>query len=453
MPYKEFKKKLTMSNPLAQTDILGSFDFFTTIVSLDSVDSNQIGAIAEIVSDYDAAFKFKSGELTSDLYKALVKVIPLAVHELTHFLDSTSTIWGLRHLVKLNSAYSSDIALGGTEEDFYRAKEFHDYARSLRLPDYYTVIYREVENNLPWQFDMTIGKKFDGTGHPSDFPIVFSRFKNANNQLLVRSPLSTVSLLEASATSQELWSIASLLGVCEAGFSEVEKRVQEQEFLNFLYEPELTEYSVCAHIVANLQGSKDIFSTFMLTAHILRITLNFPEQAFENIRSNCPIDELLNASKEDAFVLAIYSGLEQRDRGLLFYLLCVALPEESYVNPVAMRNGVEVAVSRLGSTINNLEAQVIEEARNLAEIISQSELQSLKLLGAAGISNLEKIGLENYVLPFSTLELPEMYLGDATSIRLFSHESPILADLDIEECFDELASGHLWVENFSEACI
>lgn len=126
MSLDKLKKTFRSYKRLLESDTLGSFDFFTCIICLDSIDSAGLGNYLEA--------------LTTKNYLAQCKLAPLAAHEFTHFIDSTSTVWGMNHLNKMNEAYCANNAMGGSEQEFYKAKSFLEHARSLRLPAYYTLI-------------------------------------------------------------------------------------------------------------------------------------------------------------------------------------------------------------------------------------------------------------------------------------------------------------------------
>ncbi|MDH4396552.1 MAG: hypothetical protein QE278_12810 [Limnobacter sp.] len=66
-------------------------------------------------------------------YERRKKVMTLAAHEYTHFVDATSSIWGMRHLSRVNACHSVDSAY---EAEFFVLKDTYDYMRSIRLPDY-----------------------------------------------------------------------------------------------------------------------------------------------------------------------------------------------------------------------------------------------------------------------------------------------------------------------------
>lgn len=190
MNFADFKQTTQRFNVLKRSDVAGSYHFGTATVSLESLERRDINAIIQPCETLAGRQK-----LSGPQYEALAKVMPLAAHEYTHFIDSTSTVWGIKLLASMNAAYSCSDALQQDESQFWRAKRFYDFLRSIALPDYYT-IKRGVKSTRPWSAIVTAGILFDGNGRATDRTVLFQRFKNALNEEIVRSPISSVPFLK-----------------------------------------------------------------------------------------------------------------------------------------------------------------------------------------------------------------------------------------------------------------
>ncbi|HGV9225523.1 TPA: hypothetical protein ACNOJ7_000834, partial [Citrobacter amalonaticus] len=59
---------------------------------------------------------------------------------------------------------------------------------------------------------------------------------------------------------------------------------------------------------------------------------------------------------------------------------------------------------------------------------------------------------ESFILPFDSMELPPVYLGDATIYDFFQTNITKNPDYDLEELYLRLHKGQSWVERFIEAC-
>lgn len=451
--YETFKSKMKSENPFEAVDTQGSFDFFTSIVSLDALNQSHIINFTQDHGDYTHLLIDENSHISPELYADLCKIVPLAIHELAHFVDSTSTLWGLRHLQLMKNAYECDDRKGGVEADFHKAKTFSDHLRSLRLPTYYTLRNEDVPNTRPWQSRISIGKVFDSRGKLSEKPVLFSRFSNSEGQLLVRSPISMVSLLEASAMAQELRVSAFLLSQCEPNFYVVESARFARETLNYLYDPSITEYSVCVHVIANMQQCADAASAFTLCEKIVALVLNFPESMWRVVLESCDLAQVLNIPAGHAFENSFRSGLASQDRGILYYLLCAAVPKNSLESLESLTSGVAAALHRLGIDKSQMLIAARAEAEMIASELFSSRIESIRKLASAGINNFHETVERRSSATMSKLHLPEVYLGDGTGWRLYNNENNVLADLSVDQCFNELHFGESWVHRFAEACV
>lgn len=451
MDFLDFKNKTAKTNLLNEVDVLGPYDFYTSIISLDSLKEHHAAEASRIIKSMPNFFEFKnSRKISGDEYVALAKVLPLVYHEYTHFIDANSTCWGLDYLKKMSSAYSSR---SGKENVFCKAKEFFDYSRCIRLPKYYTVIDKRNGNLRPWRSDVTIGHLFSSSGVPTKNSIIFSRFSNRQGDLLVRSPISTVSLLEASAMAQEIYIQNLLLKCCDSDFQVVERKLIEEKTVQYLYNPNLTEYSVCAHIVANKMGTPDVSEAFRACTILTRFVLNFPEWAFDQIAKFCPVSDVLGVAKGHPFCKSVKTGLEHRNYGIAYYLLCSALPS----NFASVNSSIKPAISRSLRVLRidmeelmEMSSMAIERA---AKELVQSEISTIANLAEAGMKNYRIIDPFSCEINFSKLHLPPALLGDSEKFNLFSSDENNLSDFDLDQCFNEMYAGQEWVERFSESCI
>lgn len=438
MNFEKLKDTLKSYRRLLEADTLGSFDFFTCIICLDSIDTRAFDKFIEAKNSKD--------------YLYLSKVTPLIIHEFTHFIDSTSTVWGMNHLRKMNDAYCSNNAKGGEECDFYKAKYFLEHARSLRLPDYYTLIDRSKRPVRPWQSRITMGKQFGLDGKISDNPILFSHFANAHGELLARSPVSTVSLLEASAMSNEMVARLALVNELDDDARVVENRMYEKEALSYIYNQNITEYSVCVHILANHLQCKDLFAAFQICSIITRLVLNFPKSLIKTVLNSAKIHDILDIPEGHAFEDRMQLGIRSHNLGILYYLICSALPKDSAERKSKVIPGIERSLSKLGLSLELISNEARKEIDEIGQELNGSKLGAINALSRSGVDNFKKIPFSSTNLDFSKLSLPSVYLGDGVEVRIFGNEESVLNNVGIEEIFNELHEGQEWVERFSEAC-
>ena len=455
MKLSDFKQKTKKWNCFAAIDILGSFDFYTSIVSLDSLTSKDIG-IAQIKL-YEFLLKKANNTtvvLNPSSYQEIEKVFPLAAHEYTHFIDATSTIWGLRHLNLMKEAYEADDAMGGTEADFYKAKIFFDHIRTIRLPEYYTLRHGNSTNTKPWQYQFSSGRLFDSAGRPSQRTVVFTRFMNSNGDFLVRSPISIVSLLEMSAMAQELFINMFLLANTDDDFQAVEGTQYNAKLMDYLYNPDITEYSVCVHLVANILKLTDPATAFKVCNGLVGVILDMPTEYFLDLGHRCPIADIIKSPAHHRNVTYLRDGLYSRDYGTLFFLLCHALPAGDYTSIQSVTKHIETAINRVGADFQEMQSESELEAGELYAQLKNASMSEIARLAEAGFANFKKIEYIREKLPFEELNLPPVLSSDSKSVKVFPSTNNKLSTFNIESAFDNLYSfGQTWVERISEACL
>ncbi|EHH1093693.1 hypothetical protein J7G18_000896 [Vibrio parahaemolyticus] len=448
MPLTNLHK--TRKNLLAKVDVLGSFDFYTTIVSLESCENKDIQNILNGRDEYKRSIHNRE-RLSFSTYQSFSKVYPVATHEYTHFIDCTSTLWGMRYLEAMSNAYTADDRrFGGTESGFHHAKKFSDLIRFTRLPDYYTFRTSATDFSRPWKYQESIGNRFDNQGYISDKPILFITFTNAIDQKMVRAPISTLSVLECSAMAQEVqgkMSLIMMLGDERA----VELTRYQEEMRQYLYNPDLTEYSVCAQLLAVKMQQPDIVEVFRACALICRLVLNTPTSVYEIIALNYDFTMLWGHHPQAIeFANKVKLGLKIHEPGILFYLLCQFIPHSTTFCDI--EKTIINAYNKLGIPLTDLESIAKNDAASHAKTLSGSKVFHIRELSLSGHENFARIKWGRSAIQFHELNIPPVLLGDYTKADLMSGNSNRLQTYNIDALYDELVEGQLWVDRFTEAC-
>jgi hypothetical protein len=452
MPLKDLANTSRRWNCFSKVDLLGYFDFYTYAVSLNSL----LPESFRKASAHTEAQKNGFESMPLDVYKAIEQPFTLAVHEYTHFIDATSTVWGMRHLHMLNDAnLCATKRMPNGAAEFHRAKKFYDHVRSLRLPDYYTEHYETKNKNRPWTASITGGLTFDLGGNLTRRPTIFVRFGNEDMEPIVRSPLSTVSVLEVSAYGNELRSRMSLLSKVREDEQLVERFEQQRAVMDYIYNANITEYSVCAHLIANLQSCKDVLTAYRLASTIARISLNFPSSAVQSVLDKLPLAlEKTQGWKQDSEPTSLLlQGVQAHDVGTIFYVIACLLPMGSDKDFSTASSGLNHALGLIGLNLENLRKLAKEEVNTLATALCASPISPVRALANAGRLNFETLRWDFSSLPLDALHLPPAVLGDLSSLSMFGHGKNLLRNFNVEEAYDTLVRGQIWIEQFAEACI
>ena len=443
---EKVKKTSARWNPLRKIDTLGQFDFNTCVVMLDSLKAHNVQGIS--LADLESEEKI---DLMS--YTRYAKALVLAVHEYTHFVDSTSTLWGFRHLRALNRAFTCDLT---DESKFHVMRTCYNHLKRIKLPDYYTTVTKEYDTGRPWQWRPTSGKQFRHDGKPGERPIFFIRFFNEKWEPIVRSPISTISLLETCAMAAELDATALLLKrIQDEGERAVQTKMHELETLAYLYNENHTEYSVCAHLVANRFNSSEASISFLASSIIARMVLNSSQSVYrsvlKNIQTFYDVVGLRNGQPE---AKPIRRGLENYDPGVLFYVLCMSMERNSLDS---LRNfGLSLVTTLLRFGIHyqrDYEATSLTEAASIAVELQSSPIKTIVSMAAAGFHNLTYT-LGNYgMMDLHKMNLPPVLLGDSATHHFHDVEKNSLSNIDVDKSYYEMLEGQLQMESFGDACI
>lgn len=448
MPLDQLKDTRSRWSILSKVDQLGAIDFWTLTISLDAL--SPADTVGLSVDD----LQIQKGRIFNYVeYERRKKVLTLAAHEYTHFVDATSSLWGMHHLSNINACHNVDI---GNETQYFLLKHTHDYMRSIRLPAYYTTINRKLPSQRPWRSDVTSGLMFSSDGRVTDRPIIFVNFLTTDGSRIVRSPLSVVSLLEASAMAKEIEVRLQLIAHLQEPEKTVEERLLSEELLSYIYNPEITEYSACFHLLANFQNEKDIGICARAVGILCRIVLNAPGIAFKTASVNIKAySEKIGLPQANLEVERVKSALERQNRGALFFLVAVLLPMGALKSNAHFFSCLEVTLKSIGLSFEKLKRGAYQEAEDMWKELSSSKLQSIKSLADCGYENFKKVFPAALEYSLEQLSLPPALHGDdnMTPYMFNVSERNTLRAFDLENAYEEIVDCQLKAENFAEACL
>lgn len=438
---KELKNRENAFDILKGIDTLGSYDFFNSIISLDSIESKETRKLFESIS---------INRNSEESYLISKNILPLAFHEYKHHIDATSTYWGINHLKLMQEAYSVEYRSPGSEPLFYKAVNFHDHIIRIRLPKYYTVINDEAES---YSIDIqrnTMGLLFSKDGHLSNKAVIFSNYFSKQGVFLSRSPLSMLSLLEASAMAEEIRAQMRLLeNIDDVAVKKIAFTLFEEELNKYYNNNKLTEYSVCPRFIKIKFPYLSIKDSYFIAEQIIRICLNTSEKTFNRISNRFAFNSHLNNNSIEER-RRIIQAIKNKDRCVLFFLIYYLIPGNFKLSFDNSHTAIYLALEKLG-ILNEWKIDCLEESqRNFKEIQNGSN-PLIKSLAIAGLDNLTKnISIENPI-DYYELNLPPCLLSDQIEWSPFFNEKSNL-DVTCDDIFNSLFPCESAVKNFVAAC-
>lgn len=273
----------------------------------------------KLVAD-DFVQKLRSGnpsQLRADLQ--------LIAHELTHWSDHVSTLWGREYLKQIYDALNlAENWRSGQETEFWRLLALKDTDRRTNLPAYYRTVNPKAGHadfTEPWGIQYSCGYEFNLQGHlDKDRPIFFVRFTDHHTrQDVARQPLTIGTLLEATAMWSEMLLGYECVQAMKPDEAFVEASLVSREWNARIYDPSLTEYTAATHIICTTsKGKQDAFRGFEMAAILAHLVLNLPAECFDPI----PHPPELLKSFGDAPIKLI----QNRNRGYAFAALAHLAP-------------------------------------------------------------------------------------------------------------------------------
>lgn len=182
-----FKKNIAPWKKFPSVETLGYYHSMGNYISLNNIED-------------EAEFIKLSKNPTLDRTKFSVYI-----HEMQHYYDQVSTLWGIQNIYKIYRAFDSIIKQ--KESDFYKSREMILTLKRDRFIDYYTTILNNIPGNYknPWKFKITIGYRYTHAGEIDELnPIPFVTFATSKDIPVTRVPISIVSLLETLQLTQNI---------------------------------------------------------------------------------------------------------------------------------------------------------------------------------------------------------------------------------------------------------
>lgn len=213
--------------------------------------------------------------------------VEVVAHELTHWSDQISSLWGQQYITTAFDAYHA--ANANQEELFKSVVTLQDEQRRILFPLYYHVVAsapRPHSHKMPWRIEFTAGQEFDAYGAIDEArPIFFVVFSDsADGSRVARQPITIGSLLETTATWAELMAGMSLINSLGDEEAVVERALWRNERLAALYQSDLTVYTAPVHMLAKFSGVGDFIWAYERGAILANVVLNMTKQHFESLR-------------------------------------------------------------------------------------------------------------------------------------------------------------------------
>lgn len=242
----------SLMKPLKTAEINGYFEFTSNLICLSKYSRQNKQEIEAWVNE----LKVERG------WRQSFEARSLLTHEFTHFLDMTTTVWGLeyvcRKLLMLNPQ-------GGFSPE--------EAARVYMV----NTLEIEVHDELVSKPNSSIDG-FDSLSHglkyTEKYGVVCLLFYSRGGEVVHQAPISMLSVLEANATANEYLRRLSDADYLEASVAQVEVCEIEREVLSLLRDSSLTEYTLLITLTKTHFPELPLWCLLKFVSALSRFTLD-----------------------------------------------------------------------------------------------------------------------------------------------------------------------------------
>ena len=229
--------------------------------------------------------------------------------------------------------------------------------------------------------------------------------------------------------AQEIDTYIGLINLLDENERSVEFSLYTKKLLDYIYNKGLTEYSVCAHLMANKYKEPDIVLTYKASAILCRIVLNTPSSIYNQIVRECDFGALFGSTKGvDAWVEKILKGLEYLEPGFLFYLICHAMPDGKLDKSDDVLSLICSGLKKLGVDYEHLKSESEVEFLKYSNLAITSKIESISKISGSGQENYNRTDWSNSRIDFYEMNIPPALLGDSVEVDVFSGDKNSLKD-------------------------
>lgn len=243
---------LKEKNVLCSPDVEGYFDYVTSIVNITRYEGRHKRLLRKAILP-------KPGSNKVDFQ--LIEALKLVVHEFTHYLDLTTTVWGVEFLIRRDTALATISEEGGeaVNVSMLNVSEILMHEDLVRL-------HRTVRlESIKLEHALVYNKKYGAI-------IIVHLFKHGD--FVAEVPLSMLSLLEANAVANEMIAeIKWISTVCGELSDFHEKRIASR-LDEIIKDPSRLEYNIL-HMLIKVHFTKvSFFSKLAFSVAIFDFSLN-----------------------------------------------------------------------------------------------------------------------------------------------------------------------------------
>jgi hypothetical protein len=284
-----YSKNATLKGGLRSPDEAGAFDYLDGTISLYKYNKVDRRLLKNAIS-----FRTNVGIMDPELSNA----IGLIAHEVTHYLDQTTTLWGIEFLFRRNRAMEKFLS-----EETEPREVFLLNACEILMHKDLVRVHRNIElENVSLSHVIWYSEKYG--------PLILIEIKK-DGLLIAQTPLSMLSLLEANAISNE--TLAHIkIAICAMGhLSDFHQNRISSKLDSVLKDPDRLEYNIL-HILVKVHFKElNISSRLLLISALVDFSLNISSLDLAAL-ANTFSESIVNKKFGDALCNDLCRGMSRQ---------------------------------------------------------------------------------------------------------------------------------------------
>ncbi len=389
---------------LRSPDDEGSLDFTTSVILFNSYTASNKKLIRSALNPSTRKNKLIPDEINA---------YNLCIHEYTHYLDLTTTAWGMEFLYRRSVALSKIIAQGKSALSVAMLN-----AAEINMHNDFNRVHRQVRlGNLVTKHGLTYSERH-GT--------VIIVYLYMNDTLVAETSISMLSIIEANAVAHEYEGEYKWVACTKGGVDNIQHGRIDAKFTQLLEDSNRLEYNIIHIIVAIHFPTQSLRHRLKVVATLCRIALNMSSMDLATF-ANIINDRILNKYLGDALCNDLCRGMSRQVVAFYLVLMLYEYIEETGVTTELFAQNIEESLPQLVYEMlsyRGFESQLSQkisdlEFGNYLKLLRQKRDKFI-LPGTlrAAAFNRKILGAECFTSrAFRRLKLPDIILDDHSKIR------------------------------------
>lgn len=385
------------------------------------------------------------GDISQSEFDTLMNIHSILWHEYTHFLDHSTTLWGLEYNIRTLNLYS---AIRENKHEEYIKDRYGVFCLNLAEERLHRLIRKHKKSTSKYtvgyrlNYDNDLGVYAQYSLYDKTTAIKDSLFNIEIADPVCEIPLSMLAVIEANAYSQEILFKFNCIKRYKTN-EEIEIEKLQEELNKHIADCEMSEYTIMIRHALQVFPCLHFSKVLEIVSAVARLVLNMPMFLFGQIHQY-HINNIFKAEKEYTRYL-IHDHARGSSRASFFLMFIQWLSgehaESKDFDIDYELNKMLTAITDGRMTIQDVEGMYKCELDTALEFLMGKDYPNpLKLIGNQNIQQAHLY--KNFEFDFSKLLLPEFMLSDGSVIQM-----PKSLHLDYEKYLEEIWNEYSKVDD------